>query len=106
MQFLKILFWVVVAIVATIFAVNNWRPVEINLWGGLKADIKLPVLMGGAFLLGFLPWFILHKATRWRLRRTQRQLEEARGGPSSTMADEPNNTPLPGAAPIAVPPAG
>ena len=82
MQFLRTLFWVVVAAVGVIFAYRNWVPVEIQLWGGLEADVKLPLLMLFAFLIGFVPIFTLHKATRWRLKRKldnmQRALEEAR----------------------------
>jgi len=82
MQFLKTLFWVMVAVIAVVFAFRNWMPITIHLWGGLEADVKLPVLLLIAFLIGFLPWFTLHKTTRWRLRRrleaAQRALEEER----------------------------
>ena len=39
MQFLKTLFWVVVAIALTLFASYKWRPVTLNLWSGLQADV-------------------------------------------------------------------
>lgn len=85
MQFLKTLFWVMIAVIAVIFSYRNWLPVTVHLWGGLEADIKLPILMLIAFLVGFLPWYILHKTTRWQLRRrldaAQRALAEARGAP-------------------------
>ena len=83
MQFLRTLFWVVIAVAAVVFATRNWNTVTINLWGGLQADVKLPVLVFGAFLVGLLPPWILHRATRWSLRRrlesTERALSEARG---------------------------
>ena len=69
MQFLKTLFWVVLAIVAVIFAMPIGHPVTVNLWGGVLVETKLPVLLFGAFALGFLPTFAFHRATRWRLRR-------------------------------------
>jgi putative membrane protein len=69
MQFLKTLFWVVLAVVAVIFAMRNWTVVTVNLWGGMLVDAKLPILLLGAFALGFLPTFAFHRATRWRLRR-------------------------------------
>ena len=50
MQFLKTLFWVVVAVALTLFAIYNWRPVTLNLWSGLQADVKLPVLVAIPFL--------------------------------------------------------
>ena len=83
MQFLKTLFWVVLAVAAVIFAMRNWTPVTVNLWAGLLIDAKLPVLIFGAFALGFLPTFLLHRATRWRLRRRleshERALADIRG---------------------------
>ena len=69
MQFLKTLFWVVLAVVMVLFAHANWTVVTLNLWGGLQADVKLPVLVIGAFLLGFLPTFLLYRARLWALRR-------------------------------------
>lgn len=79
MQFLKTLFWVVLAVVLVLFAHANWNIVTLNLWGGLEADVKLPVLVIGAFLLGFLPTFILYRARLWSLRRRyETQVHHAR----------------------------
>ena len=69
MQFLKTLFWVIVAVVMVLFASANWEPVTINLWGNLQADVKKPVLVLAAFLLGFLPTFILYRARLWSVQR-------------------------------------
>lgn len=69
MQFLKTLFWVALAVLVVLFSTANWSAVPVRLWGGLIVDIKLPVLIGGAFLLGLLPMFALHKARVWSLRR-------------------------------------
>ena len=69
MQFLRTLFWVVVAVFVAIMARNNWTDVTLNLWGSLQADVKLPLLVGVAFLLGFLPPFLLLRAKVWRLKR-------------------------------------
>ena len=69
MQFLKTLFWVILAVALVLFALANWTMVTINLWGGLQADIKLPVLVIGAFLLGFLPTFLILKGRLWSLKR-------------------------------------
>jgi lipopolysaccharide assembly protein A len=83
MQFLKTLFWVVLAVAAVIFAMRNWTPVTVSLWGGLLVEAKLPVLVYGAFLIGFLPTFGWHHAARWRLRRRidsqERALADIRG---------------------------
>ena len=69
MQFLKTLFWVIVAVVMVLFASANWQPVTLNLWGNLQADVKLPVLVIGAFLLGFLPTLVIYRTRLWSLKR-------------------------------------
>ena len=69
MQFLKTLFWVILAVVLVLFARANWESVTLNLWGGLQADVKLPALVIFAFLAGFLPTFIIYRARVWSLRR-------------------------------------
>ena len=69
MQFLKTLFWVALAIILVLFARENWHAATIRLWGGLEADVKVPVLVLFSFLLGFLPMLILHRARLWSLRR-------------------------------------
>lgn len=113
MQFLKTLFWVVLAIVAVIFADANWNPVTVNLWGGVLVETKLPVLLFGAFALGFLPTFAFHRATRWRLRRRldshERIIADMRGlGEVPVEAPPvvgPAVAPVAAAAPIVEPPA-
>ena len=75
MQFLKTLFWVVLAIILVLFARNNWEAVTLNLWGGLQADVKKPVLVLASFLLGFLPTFLIYRARLWSLRRRYEPLE-------------------------------
>jgi uncharacterized integral membrane protein len=69
MQFLKTLFWVVLTVILVLFAKANWVAVTLRLWGGLEADVKLPILILSAFLLGFLPTFLLYRARLWSLKR-------------------------------------
>ena len=69
MQFLKTLFWIALTVVLVLFAKANWNAVTLKLWGGLEADVKLPILVLAAFLLGFLPTFIVYRARLWGLRR-------------------------------------
>ena len=75
MQFLKTLFWVALAVILVLFATVNWQPVTMNLWGGLQADVKLPVLILASFLLGFLPMLVVHRARLWTMRRRLEALE-------------------------------
>jgi putative membrane protein len=69
MQFLKTLFWIALTVVLVLFAKANWNAVTLKLWGGLEADVKLPMLVLAAFLLGFVPTFIIYRARLWGLRR-------------------------------------
>ena len=69
MQFLKTLLWVLIAVIVAIVARNNWRDVTIDLWSNLQADIKIPVLLLAAFLLGFLPTWLVMRGKLWRLKR-------------------------------------
>jgi len=69
MQFLKILLWVVIAVLLTVLASHNWHDVTVNLWGDMQADIKLPVLLAITFLIGFLPLYLVLRARRWQQRR-------------------------------------
>jgi uncharacterized integral membrane protein len=75
MQFLRTLFWVALAVGLVLFASVNWHAATINLWGGLEADVKLPVLILGAFLLGFLPTFLLYRARMWTMKRRVEAVE-------------------------------
>ena len=39
MQFLKTLFWVLLAVIIVLFASRNWFDVEVKLWGDIVVDI-------------------------------------------------------------------
>ena len=107
MQFLKTIFWIAAAIAGGIFAFNNWTDTHIALWGGMVWDTKLPVPLFIAFLIGLLPAFLLHRATRWSLTRKLTNAERALAE-SKPLAPTPDVSASgaipPGAAPIAVPP--
>ena len=82
MQFLKTLFWVLLAVFIALFASRNWVDVTLNLWGDLQADIKVPVLIGLVFLLGWLPTFLIYRARVWAMRR---RLEAKDVPPAATV---------------------
>lgn len=69
MRFLKTLLWVVIVALALGVAARNWHDVTINLWGDLRADIKIPVLLLIMFVLGFIPAWLTQRARYWRLVR-------------------------------------
>ena len=98
MQFLKTLFWVLVAVVAVLFGSWNWHPVTVNLWANLQADIKLPVLLLAAFLLGWLPTWLIHRARMWTVRRRLDMFEQQRvaaAEPVPAAEDAPELEPAP-----------
>jgi uncharacterized integral membrane protein len=89
MQFLRTLFWVVLAVFLAIIARNNWSDVTINLWGSLQADIKLPLLIFIAALLGFLPTFLWLRAKLWSLERRLSVTNPPAPSPAVPVATEP-----------------
>jgi lipopolysaccharide assembly protein A len=93
MRFLKTLIWVTIIVGLIVFAVNNWTPVSVSLWGGLILDTKLPALVIAAFLLGFFPLWFLHRTMLWRMKRRILTLE----GNQRTAS-------FPAAAPVSPPP--
>lgn len=112
MQFLKTIFWVALAVIAVIFSFNNWTDVQVALFGGMVWQTKLPVPLLFSFLIGLVPALVLHRATRWSLRRkldtVERALADVRAPVETApaaVALPPVAAPLPpAAAPIAVPP--
>ena len=89
MQFLRTTFWVAIAVVLAIVASENWRDVTLDLWGNIQLDIKIPILLGLIFLIGFLPPFLIMRARLWQLRRRLESLERTHTVPPPIPATEP-----------------
>ncbi len=89
MQFLKTLFWVLIAVVVALFASRNWTPVTLNLWDDIQADVKLPFLLLLFFFLGFLPTWLLMRTRIWTQRRRIEALERSRAPATTTPASAP-----------------
>lgn len=127
MQFLKIMFWCLLAFLAAIFTYGNWTTVQIKLWSGLVAEVNLPLLLFLTFLIGLVPTMIYYNAVRWRLRNrlttSERTVSDLRAAlspppPPVVVADPgiepiapvpveppPAEPALPLAAPVTTPPA-
>ena len=87
MQFLRTLFWVVIAAFVAIIASNNWRDVTLNLWGNLQLDIKIPLLLLIAFLIGFLPTWLVLRGKLWAAqRRLPQEVPPSPAAPSPPVA--------------------
>jgi uncharacterized integral membrane protein len=90
MQFLKTLFWVLLAVLAVLFGTRNWTDVTLNLWGDIQADIKIPLLLLITFLLGFLPTWLVMRARIWSWKRRLEAIDRqhATVAPPSPAAEE------------------
>lgn len=98
MQFLKTLFWVLVAVVVALFASRNWSPVTLSLWGDIQADIKIPILLLLMFLLGLVPTWLVMQTKVWTMSRRLEALERntalapvAFDSPRDSEAESPEN---------------
>ena len=113
MQFLRTAFWVVIAVALAFFCMANYVPVTVRLWGDMVMETKLPVLLIGAFLLGAMPFWIMARATRGRMKRrlesTERALvaATASAAPATPVTPATVTTPiLPDATPSPLTPTG
>lgn len=78
MQFLKTVFWALLAVLVFFFGYRNWSDVTLSLWSDIQADIKLPVLLLITFLIGFLPTWLILRARIWSHRRRIDAMERNR----------------------------
>jgi len=78
MNFLKTLFWVLLAVLVALFATRNWADTTLSLWGDIQADVKVPILLLVVFLLGFLPTWLIMRARIWTMRRKLEALDRQR----------------------------
>ena len=97
MQFLKYLFWCLLAFLAAVFTFGNCTRVSIQLWSGLIADANLPFLHLVTFLAGLLPMLLYHLTARYRLRQrlqtTERTVEALRASlPTEPVRVEPSTS--------------
>ena len=77
MHIVRVIVWVLLLAVLLIFSVTNWNPIEVKIWEGLVLETKVPALVVVSFLLGLVPMWLLHRATKWQLHRRIASLEAA-----------------------------
>ncbi len=77
MQIVRTIFWVFILVALLVFTAFNWEPVEVRLWENMIVETKVPALVIVAFLLGVVPAWLIHRATKFRLQRRIGQLEGA-----------------------------
>lgn len=101
MQIVRTIVWVLLLLALLIFSINNWDPVEVKIWEGLVLETKIPALVIVSFLLGLLPMWLLHRGTKWRLKRRIGALENAvrttaqsaDPAPATAVSTAPGETP-------------
>jgi uncharacterized integral membrane protein len=76
-KILRTIIWILAALGFLIFAIYNWRPVELTLWQNLVLETKVPVLALLAFAAGFVPLWAYHLSVKWALNRRVRALENS-----------------------------
>lgn len=92
MQFVRMIFWVLILAALLVFTAFNWKPVEVQIWTNLVLETKIPALVILAFLLGLVPTWLLHRGVKWRLKRRIGALESAvsRNAAQSPQSPAPN----------------
>ena len=74
MQFLKTIFWVFVAVLLVVLWLTNEERVDLDL-GVVIVTARISTYLITAFLLGFVPLYLVHRTMLWRLRRRISSLE-------------------------------
>jgi hypothetical protein len=84
MQFLRTAFWVIIAVAIALFSKANWEiapsytgRVPVKLWADIILEVRLPVLIIAAFLLGLVPMWGFARISRWRIKRRLETAEQA-----------------------------
>ena len=89
MQIVRTIVWVVILAALLIFTAFNWNPVEVQIWTNIVLETKIPALVIVAFLLGLVPMWLIHRGTKWRLKRRIAGLESAARANATAAAATP-----------------
>lgn len=101
MQIVRTIVWVLLLVALIVFSMANWEPgVTVRIWENLVVETKLPAVVVIAFLIGLVPMWLVHRATKWQMQRRISSLESA-----ARAAAMPAPEPEPTASPAAPPPA-
>ena len=107
MQIVRTIVWVLLLVALLIFTVFNWNPVEVKIWENLIVETKIPAIVVISFLIGFVPMWLLYRATRWQMARRigslEAQARAAATAPVPAADPDPVVTPAEHPAPPPVP---
>ena len=93
MQFVRTIIWVFLLFALLAFSFFNWKPVEVQIWSNLVLETKLPALVIVSFLLGLIPMWLVHRGSKWQMKRRINALETAASRLSASAAA--NSAPSP-----------
>jgi lipopolysaccharide assembly protein A len=95
MRTLRTLFWVVITALLVGFIAMNWNTAPVNIWpqdgGYLHFEWPVGVIALLFFLLGMTPMWLLHRISRWSMRR---KLDSAERALASVKPATPPPAPL------------
>lgn len=101
MQIVRTIVWVLLLVALLAFSVANWEPVvTVRIWENLVVDTRLPAIVVISFLLGFVPLWLLHRASLWQARRRINALETAARAAAQPAPPPPAIDPNAGFPPI------
>lgn len=78
MQIVRTIIWVLLLVGLLLFSIANWDPtVTVRIWDEIVVDTKIPAIVIVSFAIGFLPMWLYHRASKWRIQRKIANLESA-----------------------------
>ena len=76
MQIVRMIVWVLLLTALLVFSFANWNPpVVVSIWPNLVMQTKIPAIVVVSFLIGFVPMWLVYRATRWQHHRRIASLE-------------------------------
>lgn len=81
MRAIRTLVWIAITAVLVAFMAINWERAPVNFWpvadGYLHFEWPVGVIALIFFLLGLMPMWLLHKGSRWQMKRRISALEHS-----------------------------
>ncbi len=91
MQIVRTVIWVLLLVGLLLFSIANWDPtVTVRIWEGIVVDTKIPAIVIVSFAIGFVPMWLYHRASKWRLQRKVQSLENAARTTAATPVARPD----------------
>jgi hypothetical protein len=70
MQIVRMIVWVLLLTALLVFSFANWdQTVTVRIWPNLVVETKIPAIVVISILIGFLPTWLVYRASKWQLNR-------------------------------------